>query len=105
MASPWYGGCGLARNNQDRVSVQYQLSIQTYDRTSGSRDRHSAAQRPPAGRSSAGAKAWAITWVLASNVSFSKLRIYTGGGGHLFIRLPTAASLVTGSYVSTANLT
>ena len=26
-------------------------------------------------------------------------------GGHLFIRLPTAASLVTGSYVSTANLT
>src|SRR5580700_6400076 len=49
MASPWYGGCGLARTSQDRVSVQYQLSIQTYDRTSGSRERHSApSDRPPA---------------------------------------------------------
>src|SRR5258708_38887139 len=40
MASPWVRGCGLARNSQDRVSVLYQLSIQTYDRTSGSRGRH-----------------------------------------------------------------
>lgn len=52
-----------------------------------------------------GVVTWSPTSINASNVSFSKLRIYTGGGGHLSIRLPTAASLVTGSYVSTANLT
>jgi hypothetical protein len=39
-----------------------------------------------------------------SNVGFSKMRIWTNGGGFLRIRLPAAASTVTGSYAPTANL-
>ena len=47
---------------------------------------------------------WSPSSISPSNVSFARLRIYTGAGGHLFIRLPAAASLVSGSYVATANL-
>ncbi len=47
---------------------------------------------------------WSPTSISPSNVSFSRLRIYTGVAGHLFIRLPAASSLVTGSYIATANL-
>ena len=42
---------------------------------------------------------WSPSAISPSNVSFARLRIYTGAGGHLFIRLPAAASLVSGSYV------
>jgi hypothetical protein len=48
---------------------------------------------------------WSPTGINPSNVRFSKMRIWTGGAGHFMIRLPTAASLVTGSYAVTANLT
>jgi hypothetical protein len=51
-----------------------------------------------------------VTWTPASispsTVSFARMRIYTGGGGHLFVRLSPNGSVVTGSYasVNTANL-
>ena len=50
-----------------------------------------------------------VTWsptasINPSNVGFSKMRIYTNGGGFLRVRLPAAVSTVTGSYASTADL-
>jgi len=49
-----------------------------------------------------------VTWspgtISPSNVSFSRMRIWTGPAGHFLVRLPAAASLVGGSYGITANL-
>jgi len=51
-----------------------------------------------------GAVTWSPGTISPSNVSFSKMRIWTGAAGHLLVRLPAAASHVTGSYIHTANL-
>jgi hypothetical protein len=53
-----------------------------------------------------GSVQWAPSSISASIVRFANMRIATGAGGRLTMKLPNAgAGTVTGSYVPTANVT